>query len=106
MQSSFLVKYTTRSLYIRMFVHSYQRRSPPLSCPRVTPLRHGSSGYKGDRSSLPEVTKEASNLSSEPPENTAILFTNDLRARLPQKNAAAKLNSPQSCGELAIFRLD
>ncbi|KYN18932.1 hypothetical protein ALC57_08775 [Trachymyrmex cornetzi] len=46
MQSSCLVKYTTRSLYIR-------------PCYGAIPA-----GHKGDRSSLPEVTKEASTSSS------------------------------------------
>ncbi|KYQ52719.1 hypothetical protein ALC60_08134 [Trachymyrmex zeteki] len=83
MQSSCLVKYTTRSLYIRtLVVHTYQRRSSSTD-PRTIPC-YGAipAGHKGDRSSLPVVTKEASTSSSP-------------AAWLPQKTAAAKLNSPQ-----------
>ncbi|KYN34722.1 hypothetical protein ALC56_11211 [Trachymyrmex septentrionalis] len=65
MQSSCLVKYTTRSLYIRtLVVHTYQRRSSSTD-PRTIPC-YGAipAGHKEDRSSLPEVTKEASTSSS------------------------------------------
>ncbi|EGI63150.1 hypothetical protein G5I_08457 [Acromyrmex echinatior] len=99
MQSSCLVKYTTRSLYIRtLVVHTYQRHSSSTN-PRTIPC-YGAipAGHKEDRSSLPEVTKEASTSSSPRgpcPGTRRFCLQTICAAWLPQKTAAAKLNSPQ-----------
>lgn len=111
MQSSCLVKYTTRSLYIRTLAYIHIGGAPPPLTP-ARGMARGSvvpDGHKGDRSSLPEVTKEASTspLRGTASRNAAILFANDPRGPATAEKYRREIEfATARCGGLAIFRLD
>jgi len=97
MQSSCLVKYTTRSLYIRTLVYIRYRRGSSSTDPRAM-LRYGAipAGHTQRGSFITSRSHERSEYLSSPWDR--VRERGDFvckRSRLPQKSAAAKLNLPQ-----------